>query len=87
MTNQMSQQQLLHFIDVVSFAANDISLFLDTHPDDAKALKTFQHYSDLRQNALRTYAENYGPLTMNTAVSSDHWYWATQPWPWEGGLR
>lgn len=87
MTNQMNRQQLFQFINIVSFAANDISLFLDTHPDDVEALKTFYHYEELRRNALQTYADNYGPLTMDTASPSNHWYWATESWPWEGGYK
>ena len=34
---QMNQAQLLHWINMVSFAVVDIAEYLDTHPIDAEA--------------------------------------------------
>lgn len=87
MNQSMSRQQLLHLINTASFAVDDLILFLDTHPDDAEALKAFRHYSDIRCSALKTYSEQYGPLTIDTAAPCDHWSWATEAWPWEGGCN
>ena len=42
--NQMNRQQLFSLINTVSFAVDDLLLFLDTHPDDAEAIKAFHHY-------------------------------------------
>ena len=75
MNQQMSQKQLLQWINMVSFAVNDITLYLDTHPDDEEALNYLKHYKELRKQGLRAYAK-----------VGDHWDWATQPWPWEGGM-
>ena len=83
--NQMNRQQLFNLINTVSFAVDDLLLFLDTHPDDAEAIKAFHHYSDIRRNALQAYSDQYGPLTIDTADPCSHWNWATEPWPWEGG--
>lgn len=85
MMNQMNQAQLLHWIDMVSFAVVDITLYLDSHPQDEEALKYFNHYEDLRRTAMRAYAEKYGPLTIDTANPENYWNWASQPLPWEGG--
>ena len=54
--NQMNRQQLFNLINTVSFAVDDLLLFLDTHPDDAEAIKAFHHYSDIRRNALQAYS-------------------------------
>lgn len=83
--NQMNREQLLHWLDMVSFAVTEITLYLDTHPRDEEALKFFNHYADLRRSAMRAYAEKYGPLTIDTANPDAYWAWAEQPWPWEGG--
>ena len=83
--NQMNQQQLLHWIDMVSFTVMDITLYLDTHSRDEEALKFFNHYSELRRVAMQAYAEQYGPLTIDTANPDNYWAWAEQPWPWGGG--
>lgn len=85
MMNQMNQAQLLHWIDMVSFAVVDITQYLDTHPEDADALKYFDHYSELRRAALRVYAEKYGPLTIDTARPASYWSWSAVALPWEGG--
>ena len=85
MISQMNQSQLLHWIDMVSFAVVEITEYLDTHPDDEEALKYFNHYADLRRTALRAYAQNYTPLTIDTANPDNYWRWASDPWPWEGG--
>ncbi len=85
MMNQMNQSQLLHWIDMVSFAVVDITEYLDTHPKDEEAIKYFNHYADLRRNAMQAYSDQYGPLTIDTANPGTYWNWAMQPLPWEGG--
>ena len=85
MVNQMNQQQLLHWLDMVSFAVVDITEYLDTHPKDEEALKYFDHYVELRKAALAAYAEKYGPLTIDTANPDNYWTWSNVPLPWEGG--
>lgn len=81
--SKMEQKNLLFYIDAVSFAALDASLYLDTHPNDAEALEYFHHFNKARQQALHEYAVRFGPLTLNGAQTEDTWKWATQPWPWE----
>lgn len=86
MVNQMNQAQLLHWINMVSFAVVDITEYLDTHPCDEEALKYFDHYIGLRRSAMQAYADQYGPLTIDTASPGSDWSWAAQPLPWEGGI-
>lgn len=81
----LNQGQLLHYINVVSFAAVDAALYLDTHPKDEAALSYFNQYEDLRRTALKTYAEHFGPLTLDTTNPDCNWSWGEQPLPWEGG--
>ena len=85
MVNQMNQQQLLHWLDMVSFAVVDITEYLDTHPQDEEALKYFDHYIELRKAALKAYSEKYGPLTIDMANPDSYWTWSNVPLPWEGG--
>lgn len=81
------REELLARINEVSFAVDDVKLYLDTHPWDDEALVYFQEYSRLRNEALKQYAENFGPLTIDTAVYSDKekWNWIQEPWPWQEG--
>lgn len=81
------RKDLLQWINVVSFAVDDVKLFLDTHPCDQNALAYFQEYSRMRNEALKEYAKYYGPLTIDTAAEScaDRWNWINEPWPWQEG--
>lgn len=86
-----SREMLLRRINEVSFAVNDIHLFLDTHPDCQEALEFFRRNLEARKEALAEYARLYGPLTIDTADDScsRSWEWIEQPFPWEmkGGCR
>lgn len=82
---QNEQKRLMNWINMVSFMVDDIQLYLDTHPCDKEALEHFEHYKDLRVQALEEYARCYGPLTVDTTSDYDEWAWVMQPWPWEGG--
>lgn len=81
----MTQEQLLHFIDVVSFTVYDLLLYLDTHPYDEEAMSYFNQYMDMRRGAMRVYADSFGPLTVDLANPDRKWTWGDQPLPWEGG--
>lgn len=93
------RMQLLKEINEVSFIVNDLTLYLDTHPTDAEALKSFSEAENKRKELLKTYAGEFEPLTMDcvcpdTNNKSDsltsypgqkHFTWTDGPMPWEGG--
>ena len=87
----LNQKQLLQEINEVSFAVNDILLYLDTHPCDEKAMKFYKDNASRRQELMKLYAREFGPLTVDDALESDDniWKWMEQPFPWEreGGCR
>lgn len=87
MSEKPTRRELLHWINVVSFTVNDLTLYLDTHPCDEQALLQFHEYNRLRKQALSEYAKYYGPLTIDTvnASCSDRWNWINEPWPWQEG--
>ena len=80
-----SKAQLMQLINEVSFAVNDMNLYLDTHPDDKCAMEFMTDKIRIREEALKEYAMYYGPLTIATADDdcSTSWDWVMQPWPWE----
>jgi len=87
MKNFPSRKELLNHINTVSFAVDDIQLYLDTHPDDEEALAYFHEYKEQSVKALKEYAACYGPLTIDTVDEScgDRWTWINEPWPWQEG--
>lgn len=81
-----TRKQMLDWIDLVSFAVFDCSLYLDTHPNDMAALSYFREYNRLRKQAVSDYTALYGPLTANGCSGNQNsWEWVQHPWPWEGG--
>ena len=84
--HEMNRRELFEYINQISFAVDDVKLFLDTHPENQKALDYFQKYKEKRIEALKEYAEVYGPLTVDTvSENSDCWSWINEPWPWQEG--
>lgn len=81
-----SQAELFSMINQVSFAVNDMTLYLDTHPDDDDAMAYFCENTALRKEFLKEYAARFGPLTLDSDSENCRqcWDWVMQPWPWEG---
>ncbi|MFQ9509658.1 MAG: spore coat protein CotJB [Lachnospiraceae bacterium] len=80
-----NRQQLLNHINEVSFAVNDVHLYLDTHPCDKEALEYYHKVVEMRKHALEEYAKTYGPLLVDQVENCNYWQWVEEPWPWEGG--
>lgn len=83
--HNIDHHQLMQWINESSFMANDLHLYLNSHPDDEKAYESFCEYSKRRKDVLKEYARHYGPLTVDTACDeqSCSWKWISSPWPWE----
>ena len=64
----MCKAELRQFIDQVSFMIDDITLFLDTHPDCREAIDAYNHFKMMRCEAVSDYWN----------------VWIDGPWPWEG---
>ena len=80
----MEKKNLKRYIDLVSFAALECAMFLDTHPSNSEALEYFEYYKDARKKALKEYSNRFSPLTLDTVPKgTDFWAWANEPWPWE----
>ena len=74
-------------IQELSFACVDLNLYLDTHPDDEKALCLHNKYCKEYRDLTDKYQKVYGPLTINYPCNK--WRWLESPWPWEsweGGM-
>ncbi|GAB6158474.1 spore coat protein CotJB [Desulfotomaculum varum] len=81
----MAQYQLLMQIMQLEFAALELNLFLDTHPDCQESLTQFNKIHQELMQCKRTYEQTYGPLC-NFGFSpntGNYWQWINSPWPWE----
>lgn len=84
----MNKDSLMRQIMECEFICIDINLFLDTHPDDMRALSDYNCYAEQLEELKRMYVNNYGPLeNFGNSISRDSWKWTSQPWPWPCGMK
>ncbi len=67
----------------ISFAMDDVRLFLDTHPDCCEALNMYNELRRKREETVARYEACIGPVNFYSAGGEKSWNWAAQPWPWE----
>ena len=82
--NMNMKESLMKQINESSFAMDDVTLFLDTHPNDPAAMQYYRNAASIRKNAMDAYERQFGPLMIDE-VSGSCWDWVTEKWPWEGG--
>ena len=80
------RELLLWNMTAEQFAAFDVQLYLDTHPNDAQALNLFNHYRRNAEGYRQEYEAKYGPVSSD-AVAGASWQWLDDPWPWERGAN
>ena len=78
------QQNMMRRLQVQSFVLTDVQLYLDTHPDDPKALECYRKYRHLREQTMADYVDRFGPINSMQVESDSRWTWVDTPWPWEG---
>ncbi len=70
-------------LQALSFAVQELALYLDTHRDDTEALEIYRSYQQMLQHCRSEYLKKYGPLNHGQIVDSDQYTWLDDPWPWE----
>ncbi|MBM7645323.1 spore coat protein JB [Scopulibacillus daqui] len=71
-------------LQAIDFVLVELTLYLDTHPDDLEALKQYNTCAKKRQELKEKIEQRYGPLQeFGNSYSSYPWKWATTPWPWQ----
>lgn len=71
----------------LDFAAHDLSLYLDTHPDDREAFQVYKELLELAKEGKKRYEERYGAICKSDLIRSDSYTWLRDPWPWDGGRK
>lgn len=85
---QNGREETMSSLAAISFAINDLTLYLDTHPNCQKGLALFYQLLEQRLDLLSEFAGDYYPLTQTSMISGDcdrtKYGWAEGPMPWEG---
>lgn len=78
-----NRSQLLKEIQEISFVVNDLTLYLDTHPQDANALECFSQAGAKRKELMDSFASQYEPLTIDCVRPTTQFTWSDGPLPWD----
>lgn len=79
-----TRQEMLNNIRSLNFAIVELGEYLDTHPDDRRAICLHREYCQQYKELTDSYQKVYGPLTIYFPCNK--WRWLEEPWPWEGGM-
>lgn len=83
--NALSEkEELLLNIYEYDFALNDLSLYLDLHPDDDYTYNLFRKYTEESKKYIDLYEKKYGPLDLCDSNYTSY-MWEKGPWPFTGG--
>lgn len=75
---------LLEELQAIDFVLVELTLYLDTHPEDAQALEQFNKCVQQRQHLAQRYESEFGPLLQfGRSYSGYPWQWVEPPWPWQ----
>ncbi|WP_226701374.1 spore coat protein CotJB [Priestia aryabhattai] len=76
--------QDLEEIQAVDFALVELTLYLDTHPNDQQAMQQFNEYAQQAMQLKRIFETKYGQLQQyGNSYTDGKWSWGTSPWPWQ----
>lgn len=83
-----NRNDLILYITRVGFYMDDLRLFLDTHPQEAAAIKEYNRCAAVKHELIGEYTQKYGPFNWsNGNTDCSEWKWVTYPWPWEGACE
>ena len=75
---------LLEELQAVDFVLVELSLYLDTHPNDYQAIQQFNSNALERKKIAKQYEAQFGPLLQyGHSYSTYPWSWNDTPWPWQ----
>lgn len=84
---QRNREELLSKIMEVGFVLDDLTLYLDTHLEDQRALQLYGQKTEERKELKKQFAEKFYPLTRDCIIECEKkgtFCWQEGPMPWEG---
>lgn len=83
------KDELLLEIMALSFAINDLNLYLDLNPNDEEILKKYRMLVEKSCQKEMEYIKKYGPLEVIDDDNEKSFTWVKNPWPWAntGGTK
>ena len=78
------KERLFLNLQALCFAAHDLNLYLDLHPEDQSMLTLFNDYQRQITELSKEYEQKFGPLMVSNNTNNNSFEWVTEKWPWEG---
>ena len=76
------EDELMLKLQMYSFAALEMNLYLDLYPNDIQAIGLYNQYKEEEENLLKEYEDKYGKICLG--INENYtWDWIKAPWPWE----
>lgn len=76
------RSEMMMQLRAYKFSIVELAQYLDTHPDDEKALCLHREYAQKARDLEDNYQKMFGPLTIFYPCKK--WRWL-EAWPWERG--
>ncbi|MCM3715199.1 spore coat protein CotJB [Halalkalibacter oceani] len=75
---------LMEELQAVDFVLVELTLYLDTHPNDQAAIQQFNEMAEYRHHVKYQVEQYLGPLQQfGNSYSGYPWNWIDAPWPWQ----
>ena len=86
--DERDREEMMTELSAISFMLNDLTLYLDTHPDCPNGTPLFHELLAKRLELLSEFAQRFYPLTHLSMVTGEfdenRYGWSEGPMPWEG---
>ena len=86
--SQQNREEMMTQLTSISFALNDLTLYLDTHPDCPQGTELFYKLLNQRLKLLSEFTDKFYPLTQLSMITGEYdtnkYGWCEGPMPWEG---
>lgn len=79
--NSSSCEELMRAIMEADFFAQDLKLYLDTHPDDSRAVEMFREAVRQSKACKAAFEDSFWPLVADSAGTDGTWDWFNGVWP------
>ena len=76
-----SCEELMRAIMEADFFAQDLKLYLDTHPDDSRAVEMFREAVRQSKACKAAFEDSFWPLVADSAGTNGTWDWLDGVWP------
>ena len=77
-----NEEALLLKLSQMEFALNDLSLYLDLHPNDMAVFNKFREYTNEYKRYLNEFEKTYRPVCLSS-INKDSYEYYKNPWPWD----